>query len=80
MGWHTDSGSVLERCVTRRIRVTLSPAAFLTAVDPQTVGLLLAKRIVWEGARSGAASDRDAAAKLRAAIGKGFCDPAVILL
>lgn len=70
MGWLTEDGALLERVATRRIRATLSPATYLSSVDAPAAALLLAKRIVLEAARTGAARDRSAAAQLRAAIGE----------
>ncbi len=55
--------------MTRRIAATLSPGAYLASLDAPAAGLLLAKRIVLEAARTGAARNRAAAAQLRAAIG-----------
>lgn len=69
IGWHAMDGSVRERSVTRRIRLTLSPAVFLAAIDAAATGVLLAKRITWEGTRQRAASDREAAERLRLAVG-----------
>ncbi len=75
LGWLTEDGSIHERCVTRRVRATLSPSAYLQSVDAPAAALLLAKRIVLEAARTGAARDRAAAAQLRAAIGAVFWSP-----
>lgn len=59
-----------ERVATRRIRATLSPAAYLASVDAPAAALLLAKRITLEAARTGAWRDRAVCAQLRTAIGE----------
>lgn len=45
VGWVTEEGAILERCVTRRLRVTHSKEAYLDSIDPVTAALLLAKKV-----------------------------------
>ena len=69
LGWLTADGAVHERVATRRIRATLSPAAYLASVDAPAAALLLGKRVVLEAARTGAWADKAVCGQLRAAIG-----------
>ena len=69
LGWLTADGAVHERVATRRVRATLSPAAYLASVDAPAAALLLGKRVVLEAARTGAWADRAVCGQLRAAIG-----------
>ena len=46
VGWVTEEGAVLERCVTRRMRVTQSKEAYMDSIDLDAAALLLAKKVL----------------------------------
>ena len=69
VGWVTAEGAVLERCVTRRMAVTPSKDVYIASIAPEAAALLLAKKVVHEAQRSGAAADRGRSERIRTAIG-----------
>lgn len=60
----------MERCVTRRLAAASSAAQHLTTMESALTAVLLAKKIVHEAQRSGAARDRSRAQGIRTAIGR----------
>lgn len=68
--WRCLEGSRLHRVVTRRLNVTSSLQAVLTATDWSLASVVSAKVLVQEAQVSGAAQDRRAAEALRKHIGR----------
>jgi len=69
MSWSLPDGSRLERVVTKRFDTTSSLAVFMRAVNPNAAGVLLAKRVILQALKEGAAGNKAQAQRLRAATG-----------
>uniref|UniRef100_A0A061RDN1 Protein transport protein SEC23 n=1 Tax=Tetraselmis sp. GSL018 TaxID=582737 RepID=A0A061RDN1_9CHLO len=69
LSWSLMDGGRLERVVTRRVGIAPSPAVLLESLNPEAVGVILAKRIILQALKEGAAGNRQAAQRLRAATG-----------
>ena len=52
VGWVTEQGAILERCVTQRLSVTQSKEAYLDSIEPVTAALLLAKKVRTSASRA----------------------------
>lgn len=69
MAWSLPEGGRLERVVTHRLETTKSPTEFMRSVNPNAAGILLAKRIILQALKEGAASNKHNSQRLRAATG-----------
>jgi hypothetical protein len=83
MSWSLPDGSRLERVVTKRFDTTSSLAVFMRAVNPNAAGVLLAKRVILQALKEGAAGNKAQAQRLRAATGSRLrvsaADPLITL-
>ena len=62
-------GAAVHRVVTRRLRATAGAGAFLRSVRARPAAVLLAKGVVREAQRCGAAGDRSASLPLLRSLG-----------
>jgi len=69
MSWSLPDGSRVERVVTRRFGTTPSAEEFMRSVHPNAAGALLAKRVILQALKEGAAGNKQQAQRLRAATG-----------
>lgn len=67
--WVGGDGAAVHRVVTRRLRCAAGAGAFLRAVRARPAAVLLAKGVVREAQRCGAAGDRSASLPLLRSLG-----------
>ena len=70
VSWTAEDGCSVHRVVTQQLQPTTSRAAALKGTDSKMAALLLAKRIIQEAFKTGAAGSKHASEKLRQAIGE----------
>jgi len=79
VSWNLMEGGRLERVITRRLETTRSMTDFMQGVSPTASGMLIAKRVILQALKEGAAGSQLHAQRLRAATGSRLKEVATVL-